>query len=237
VIFRLDRRLIFPPAELAEPSGLLAVGGDLRPERLILAYQSGIFPWYSEGQPILWHSPDPRTVLLPADLHVGRSLAKTLRRGRFTFRLDTAFAAVMSACGEAPRPGQDGTWITDDMRFAYVRLHELGVAHSVEAYQGDALVGGLYGVALGGAFFGESMFARVDDASKAAFVTLVRQLQRWGFDLIDCQVYTHHLARFGAVAWPRARYLEALATSLALPHRKGRWTFDPDLEGAPADEA
>ncbi len=233
MIFRLDRRMIFPPAELAEPSGLLAVGGDLRTERLILAYQSGIFPWYSEGQPLLWHSPDPRTVLLPPDLHVGRSLQKTLRRGTFTIRLDTSCAEVMIACGETPRPGQDGTWITRAMLRAYAKLHELGVAHSAEAWQGDALVGGLYGVALGGVFFGESMFARVDDASKAAFVTLVQQLHRWGFDLVDCQVHTHHLERFGAVAWPRARYLEALEHSLTLPGRPGRWTLDEAAVDAP----
>ncbi|MFO0756219.1 MAG: leucyl/phenylalanyl-tRNA--protein transferase [Byssovorax sp.] len=231
MIFRLDRRLIFPPARLADPSGLLAVGGDLRPERLLLAYESGIFPWYSEGQPILWHSPDPRTVLVPRDLHVGRSLAKTIKRGLFDIRLDTAFADVMSACGEVPRPGQDGTWITDEMLDAYVELHDLGFAHSIEAWIGSDLVGGLYGVSLGGIFFGESMFARVDDASKVAFVTLVKQLVRWGFDLVDCQVRTHHLARFGAVEWPRARYLEALASTLERPTRQGAWAFDPDVAG------
>lgn len=231
MIFRLDRRLIFPPAELAEENGLLAVGGDLRPERLILAYRSGIFPWYNEDQPILWHSPDPRTVLLPADLHVGRSLQKTRRRGTFEIRLDTSFREVMMACGETARPGQDGTWITEAMLDAYVKLHRRGVAHSAEAWQDGALVGGLYGVALGGAFFGESMFARVDDASKVAFVTLVEQLQRWGFDLIDCQVHTHHLERFGAVPWPRSRYLAALERSLALPGRPGPWTLDGAGEG------
>ncbi|MEO7331812.1 MAG: leucyl/phenylalanyl-tRNA--protein transferase [Minicystis sp.] len=233
MIFRLDRSLIFPPAELAEKSGLLAVGGDLHPDRLILAYRSGIFPWYNEDQPILWHSPDPRTVLVPSALYVGRSLQKTLRRGTFEIRLDTSFREVMIACGETPRPNQDGTWITRAMLRAYVKLHERGVAHSAEAWQDGALVGGLYGVAIGGAFFGESMFARVDDASKAAFVTLVQQLQRWGFDLVDCQVHTHHLERFGAVAWSRSRYLAALEHSLTLPGRPGPWTLD----AAATDEA
>jgi leucyl/phenylalanyl-tRNA--protein transferase len=222
-VFRLDERLIFPPPELAE-EGLLAVGGDLTPERLLLAYSLGIFPWYDTGQPILWHSPDPRLVLPAAELHVPRSLERTLRRGTFRVSFDTAFGQVIDACARAARPGQQGTWITAEMRRAYQRLHRLGYAHSAEAWQGERLAGGLYGVSLGGAFFGESMFAREPDASKAAFVVLVRQLQAWGIALIDCQVATQHLERFGAREWPRAVFLSALAESLERPTRRGSWT-------------
>jgi leucyl/phenylalanyl-tRNA--protein transferase len=228
-VFRLDKRLLFPPPELAEPDGLLAVGGDLEPERLLLAYSMGIFPWYHEHSPILWHAPDPRAVLEPRALHVPRSLAKTMRKRPYELRLDTAFEEVMRACGETPRPGQHGTWITRAMLKAYATLHRQGVAHSAEAWQDERLVGGLYGVALGGCFFGESMFAHADDASKIAFVALVRQLERWGFTLIDCQQQTAHLERFGAVLWPRARFQEALAAALETPTGPGRgveWRFD-----------
>jgi leucyl/phenylalanyl-tRNA--protein transferase len=227
-VYRLDHRLWFPPVDGAV-DGLLAVGGDLAPERLLLAYSTGIFPWYEEGLPILWHSPDPRTVLPLDALHVPRSLRKTMRRRPYRLTLDTAFRAVMEQCGATPRPGQDGTWITRDMLDAYVRLHELGLAHSVESWAGDALVGGLYGVSLGAIFFGESMFAHAEDASKIAFVALAEQLGRWGTTLIDCQVYTEHLARFGAQVWPRARYLEALRGALAATTRQGRWSFDEDV--------
>jgi leucyl/phenylalanyl-tRNA--protein transferase len=225
-VFALDARLEFPPAERADEDGLLAVGGDLRPERLLLAYSRGIFPWYEEGQPILWHSPDPRMVLRAGNLHVPRSLEKTIRKRPFRVSLDEAFPAVIEACAAVRRPGQRGTWITRAMRSAYVRLHELGFAHSVEAWTDDRLVGGLYGVSLGGAFFGESMFARAADASKVAFVTLVRQLARWRIELVDCQVHTEHLARFGAEEWPRARFLRALARVLELPTRQGRWLLE-----------
>lgn len=224
-IYRLDDRLVFPPVEHAE-EGLLAVGGDLRPERLVLAYSSAIFPWYTKGQPILWHSPDPRMVLLAEELHVPRSLGKTLRKGVFRFTLDEAFADVVDACGRVPRPGQRDTWITPEMKRAYGRLHEEGLAHSAEAWEGGRLVGGLYGVSLGGAFFGESMFAKAEDASKAAFVRLVEQLRAWGITLIDAQVHTPHLARFGATEWPRAQYLAALRKALRKPTRQGRWRFD-----------
>jgi leucyl/phenylalanyl-tRNA--protein transferase len=223
VIFRLDDRLVFPRPELAEPSGLLAVGGDLKAERLVLAYALGIFPWYSEGQPILWHSPDPRMVLRSSEIHVGRSLAKAMRRPSFDVRLDTAFAEVIERCARVPRPGQAGTWITPEMVAAYVELHERGVAHSAEAFLDGELVGGLYGVSLGAAFFGESMFATAPDASKVAFVTLVQQLARWGIELVDCQVRTDHLARFGATEWPRSRFLAALEKALATPTRVGAW--------------
>lgn len=228
-IFQLDERLVFPPPELADRDGLLAVGGDLRPERLVLAYASGIFPWPSEGFPLLWHSPDPRFVLVRDRLHVPRSLARTMRKRAFRVTLDTAFGDVISACSETPRPGQDGTWITSDMVDGYVRLHELGFAHSVEVWQEDRLVGGLYGVSLGAAFFGESMFAEVPDASKVGFVTLLRQFGRWRIDLIDAQVHTPHLERFGAERWPRTRYLEQLAIALEQPTRRGRWQLDGDL--------
>lgn len=229
-VFSLDERLIFPPPELAE-EGLLAVGGDLSPKRLLLAYAMGIFPWYDEDQPILWHSPDPRLVLSADELHVSRSLERTLRRGTFRITFDTAYGRVVDACAKAPRPGQGGTWITAEMRRAYKRLHRLGYAHSAEAWRGDRLAGGLYGVSLGGAFFGESMFAREPDASKAAFVTLVRRLQAWGITLIDCQVATEHLERFGAREWPRKRFLAALHTALEQPTRTGTWAA-AQAEGA-----
>jgi leucyl/phenylalanyl-tRNA--protein transferase len=222
-VYRLNERLLFPHPELADDSGLLAVGGDLRPERLLLAYANGIFPWYEDGYPILWHSPDPRMVLTVGSHHVPRSLKKTMRRSLLEIRWDTAFDDVVVACAETRRPRQRGTWITDEMKLAYRELHRLGYAHSIEAWKDGALVGGLYGVSLGGAFFGESMFARVDDASKTAFAALLERLERWNIRLVDCQVYTDHLARFGAEEWPRRRFLDALATALAAPTRRGNW--------------
>jgi leucyl/phenylalanyl-tRNA--protein transferase len=223
-VFRLDKRLLFPPVELAE-RGLLAVGGDLSPERLVLAYSSGIFPWYEEGQPILWHSPNPRMVLRAASLRVSRSLRRVIRKQPYRLTLDTAFGRVIEACASTRRPGQKGTWITQDMKKAYGTLHRRGLAHSAEAWSADRLVGGLYGVSLGAAFFGESMFAHAPDASKIAFVALVEQLERWGIDLIDCQVRTEHLARFGAEEWPRDAYLKALRRALKKPTRQGHWSF------------
>lgn len=222
-IFRLRKELAFPDPGLAHESGILAVGGDLSPERLLLAYASGIFPWFEEDQPLLWWSPDPRLILEPRALHVPRSLGKTLRRGTYEIRWDTAFAPVMERCGTVPRHDQDGTWITEDMLAAYVRLHELGYAHSAEAWQDGVLVGGLYGVSLGSAFFGESMFAEAPDASKAAFVTLVQRLAAGGCDLVDCQVKTDHLVRFGAVEVSRAEYLRRLRVSLGARTRRGSW--------------
>ncbi|GAB1265216.1 leucyl/phenylalanyl-tRNA--protein transferase [Aurantivibrio infirmus] len=191
--------LEFPPIEQAwtEPNGLLAVGGDLSPQRLIKAYQSGIFPWYEAGQPILWWSPDPRIVLRPEEVHISKSLEKTLRKKRYRITADTAFRQVMRHCAE-PRAGQRGTWITDDMISAYSQLHELGHAHSIEAWENGSLCGGLYGVALGKLFFGESMFTKQTDASKVAFATLASKLASWGFQLIDCQVETAHLNSLGA---------------------------------------
>jgi len=223
-IFRLDERLIFPKPELAEPDGLLAVGGDLSPRRLLLGYSIGVFPWYSEGQPILWHSPDPRFVVSAKAAHIPRSLEKRIRRGEYEIRWDTAFDEVVRACARTPRPHQSGTWIDSKMAVAYSRLHELGYAHSIEAWQGSELVGGLYGVSLGAVFFGESMFARAPDASKVAFVTLLARLVEWEIDLVDCQVRTEHLARFGAEDWPRARFLEALEVALDAPTRRGSWS-------------
>lgn len=224
-VVRLDERLVFPPPESADETGLLAVGGDLRPERLILAYSLGVFPWFSR-EPILWYSPDPRMVLRPPELRVSKSLRKALRKGLCRITLDTAFERVIDACARQRRPGQRGTWITGAMKQAYLELHRRGFAHSAEAWLGDRLVGGLYGVSLGGAFFGESMFAREPDASKAAFVCLVEQLARWGITLIDCQVHTEHLERFGASEWPRALYLAALTRALTAETRKGPWSLE-----------
>ena len=208
---------------LQEPNGLLAVGGDLSPRRLLDAYRRGIFPWYSEGDPILWWSPDPRMVLLPRELRVTRSLAKTLRNKSYEVRFDTAFDEVVRGCA-APRPNQPGTWISAEMRAAYRRLHELGYAHSVETWVDGALAGGLYGVALGRVFFGESMFARVRDASKIAFVHLVRRLAGEGYLLIDCQMHTPHLASLGAREVPRSQFARRLKDLVDYPRAPGRWT-------------
>ena len=221
-VFHLgDDEDAFPPPEWADASGLLAVGGPLTTRRLLAAYRRGIFPWYSEGQPVLWHSPDPRFVLAPSRLHVPRSLERTLRRGTYRIRADTVFDRVVEACARAPRPGQSGTWITPEMRAAYGALHRIGVAHSVEAWAEGELQGGLYGVALGSIFFGESMFSRATDASKAAFATVARALFAAGCLLIDCQQETEHLARFGAENWPRTRFLRALARALKGPPLDG----------------
>jgi leucyl/phenylalanyl-tRNA--protein transferase len=229
-MFRLSAHpsdLRFPPVEQASPDGLLAVGGDLRPERLLEAYRHGIFPWYSNDQPILWWSPDPRTVLFPDKLHISRSLKRSLRPGLFSVTLDTCFLDVMQHCAE-PRPQypDGGTWITAEMLEAYTGLHEQGFAHSVETWKDGQLVGGLYGVALGGAFFAESMFTRVSDASKVALVSLVRQLQTWGFRLMDCQQSSLHIKMLGAEAIPRRNFLDHLTAALAMTERRGRWQFD-----------
>jgi leucyl/phenylalanyl-tRNA--protein transferase len=216
----------FPPADRATPEGIVAIGGDARPERLLAAYRRGIFPWPHEDLPLLWFSPDPRFVLLPESAHVPHSLRKRIRRGTYEVRTDTAFLEVMRACGEVPRPGQDGTWITDELLRGYKALHERGYAHSIEAWQDGRLCGGLYGVSLGRAFFGESMFAAAPDASKVAFATLLGNLCAWQFVMVDCQVYTDHLERFGAVEWPRRRFLRVLSAALQAPTRMGPWRFD-----------
>ncbi|MCR9160904.1 MAG: leucyl/phenylalanyl-tRNA--protein transferase [Nannocystaceae bacterium] len=228
-VYQLTEELVFPDPSQAEDEGLLAVGGDLSPERLVLAYQHGIFPWYSEGRPILWWCPRPRLLLLPEELRIGRSLRKAMRRAPYRISVDTAFSQVIDGCAKTPRPDQGGTWITSDMRAAYIELHRLGIAHSVEAWRGTQLVGGLYGLALGTAFFGESMFAHATDASKIAFATLVLQLQRWSFRLIDCQVVTDHLLRFGAREFALSDFLGRLEVATDEHHRRGPWRFDPDL--------
>lgn len=219
-----------PGYALDDPNGLLAVGGDLSPARLLNAYRQGIFPWYSDDQPILWWSPDPRLVLFPDALKISRSLRKTLRRAPFRLTLDTAFIDVIEACGNTSRPGQEGTWITAEMKQAYVQLHRIGFAHSVECWAGEELVGGLYGVSMGKVFYGESMFSRRSDASKVAFTHLVRQLKRWEFALIDCQVYTGHLASLGAEEIARDDFLALLDNHCdPFDAHQGKWAFDNDI--------
>ncbi|MBK5297920.1 MAG: leucyl/phenylalanyl-tRNA--protein transferase [Vicinamibacteria bacterium] len=217
-----------PPVDsaLRRPNGLLAAGGGLSVRRLVDAYSKGCFPWYSEGEPVLWWSPDPRMVLVPAQLHVPRSLARRMRRGDITITADLAFADVMAGCAE-PRDDQGGTWITDEMMSAYLALHAAGHAHSIEAWQDGLLVGGLYGVALGRAFFGESMFTRVPDASKIALMTLVAQLQQWEFGVVDCQMKTEHLARFGAREIPRAAFVRQLDVLVPQAGPPCPWRMDP----------
>jgi leucyl/phenylalanyl-tRNA--protein transferase len=217
----------FPPLEAAllRPNGLLAVGGDLSPSRLIEAYRHGIFPWFNEGEPILWWSPDPRMVLFPQELKISRSLRKTLKRGNYEIRADSAFKQVMEACA-APRGEHTGTWIHAEMIAAYGRLHEIGMAHSMETWIEGELVGGLYGVGQGKMFFGESMFSRVSDASKIAFVHLVAQLQRWGFEMIDCQMKTEHLASLGAREISRNEFRQKLKELVHYPERGKKWCLD-----------
>lgn len=255
--FLLGEQIAFPPPRLASDEGLLGVGGDLSPPRLLTAYATGIFPWFNDDSPILWWSPDPRFILWPEDIHIGRSLRQRVRSGRFEVRLDTAFADVIQACAEVrraePAPELDdsdaahfdddasgdvyddgiededdgsGTWITADMEEAYTRLHALGFAHSAESWRDGELVGGLYGVSLGSCFFGESMFFLEPDASKVAFAVLLHQLVRWGFTMIDCQMPTEHLRRFGARDVPRADFLRALDQGVRAPTRRGRWTLE-----------
>ena len=220
----------FPPLDsaLREPNGLLAAGGDLSPQRLIDAYSRGIFPWFNPGEPVLWWSPNPRMVLFPNELKVSRSLRKTLKRHTYEVRADTAFRQVMEACA-APRDGHSGTWITPAMIAAYTELHRQSLAHSVETWMDDQLVGGLYGVSLGRMFYGESMFSLATDASKIAFVHLVRQLERWGFGMIDCQMKTAHLASLGAREIPRAEFSQKLSELVNFPGVNGAWRFDHEL--------
>ena len=222
----------FPPLELAlsEPNGLLCAGGDLSPQRLINAYSQGIFPWYAKGEPILWWSPNPRMVLVPSEFKLSRSLLRTLRVGRYHVRLDRDFPSVIRACAEARRKGQAGTWITSEMQSAYLTLHELGYAHSVETWIDDALVGGLYGLAIGKMFYGESMFSLVSDASKIALAHLVRYLKAQGFGLIDCQMNTPHLASLGAREIPRSDFITRLR-ELTVTMSHGRWDIDAASQG------
>lgn len=220
----LSKELIFPSPHLANADGILAVGGDLVPERLLLAYENGIFPWYSEDEPILWWSPDPRFVLYPDQLKVSKSMRPVFNQKKFKITYDQAFRTIIASCSK-PRPNDPfgGTWLTDEMIDAYCHLHELGFAHSVEAWQGGKIVGGLYGVALGKVFYGESMFAKVPNASKAAFITLVRDLKTKDYKLVDCQVYTGHLESLGAVEISREQFLNELETLLTPPHYRGNW--------------
>lgn len=216
-----------PATALLDPNGLLAAGGDLSVARLLCAYRHGIFPWYCEGQPILWWSPDPRAVLFPEQLRVSHSLRKQLRQRKYIIQLDMSFDAVVAACA-APRRGQTraGTWITPAMQSAYAELHRLGYAHSIEVHMNGVLAGGLYGVALGGVFFGESMFSRYSNTSKIALVCLVRQLQAWGFGMLDCQIFSKHLERLGCVTISRREFLRRLEHYVSFPHKAGPWHFN-----------
>lgn len=222
-----DPTQAFPPIHLAltEPNGLLAVGGDLSAERLLRAYAQGIFPWYNPEEPILWWSPDPRTVLSPDGMHVSRSLQRAIGRGNYAVTMDRCLGPVLDACA-APRRSGAGTWLGPDMRRAYLRLHQLGYAHSVEIWRDGILIGGLYGVAIGACFFGESMFSRATDASKLALYWLCQQLQAWNFQLIDCQVASAHLQRLGAVEISRERFRNRLRQAVNQAGRTGHWQFD-----------
>jgi len=215
--------LLFPPVHFAEESGLLGIGGDLSPERLLLAYRSGIFPWYNPEEPILWYSPDPRMVLFLENIRISHSMKKVLRQGHFTITLDKAFPAVMKACALIKRNGQSGTWIGTDIYNAYCRLHQMGYAHSVEVWEGETLVGGLYGVALGQYFCGESMFSYRTNASKAAFISLAQLLRERGFQFIDCQIYTPHLESLGAEEISRDHFLTLLQQAIPLNNSPQQW--------------
>jgi leucyl/phenylalanyl-tRNA--protein transferase len=220
----------FPPVTqaLSNPAGLLAAGGDLSAEWLVTAYSKGIFPWFNNDQPILWWSLDPRMVLFPQELRIPHSLKRVMRKRQYEIRVDTAFKQVMEGCSR-PRAGQDGTWISPQMIAAYTELHRLGVAHSIETWINGELAGGLYGIALGRVFYGESMFTQVADASKIALVHLVRQLERWQFNVIDCQMNTAHLARFGAREIPRADFMQLLAQGIQAPAMALPWQLEDDL--------
>jgi len=225
-IFRLVDDMVFPPPDYADPSGLIAVGGDLSSERLLEAYRVGIFPWYSDEQPILWWSPDPRFILEPDEFKISRSLQKTLQRKIFQVTFDRVFEDVIAACSTVPREGQRGTWITPEMRDAYIELHGLGYAHSVETWFAGNLVGGLYGVSLGKVFFGESMFHKKTDASKVALATLVEKLKSWGFHFIDSQMTTEHMMSLGAREMPRRIFLKRLQSALRHSTKRGKWHID-----------
>lgn len=213
-VFELSKDLIFPSPEFARSDGLLCFGGDLSPERLTLAYQNGIFPWFSEYDPILWWSPDPRLVLKPGNIHISKSLKKSLKKEKFTIRTDTAFEQTILACSQPRKDENNSTWLVDEMIDAYIDLHQKGIAHSVEAWYEDRLVGGLYGISLGRSFFGESMFSAEKDASKTALVALALHLQENKFDLIDCQVTTGHLMSMGAIEIPRNTFLDIIQPSV-----------------------
>jgi len=222
-VFRLPAEYIFPTTDLAEPDGLLAIGGDLSPERLITAYANGIFPWYSEGEPLLWWSPAPRLVLFPEEFHLPRSLKRTINKKRFSITADTAFAEVIASCATAPHREEKGTWITPAMQQAYIELHKLGFAHSIESWQGGELVGGLYGVCLDHFFFGESMFTKVNDASKVALASLIAATPKLEINIIDCQMTTNHLLRFGAREISRDAFQEQLENNIDQCRPQKKW--------------
>jgi leucyl/phenylalanyl-tRNA--protein transferase len=228
-VYALTDDFRFPPASHAEPDGLLAVGGDLKPQRLLNAYCNGIFPWYSAGDPILWYAPDPRLVVFPEKLVVHKSMRPILRSGRFTITYDTAFREVMEHCATQVRHGQDGTWIQPETIAAFSELHRMGFAHSVEVWEAGKLVGGLYGLALGRTFCGESMFARVSNASKVGFIHLVSGLQALGFQMIDCQQSTAHLASLGGVEIPLSEFIRRMHASLDFPPLEQHWNEIPEL--------
>ncbi len=228
-VFLLSDELIFPPVSLSREDGLLAVGGDLGPDRLLLAYQHGIFPWYAEDEPIMWWSPDPRLVLFPEDLKISKSLGKIINKKKFKITFDEVFPDVIKNCAFNRKMNGEETWLVDDMIEAYIKLHQAGYAHSAEAWFDDELVGGVYGISLGRIFFGESMFTKISNASKVAFTSLVQYLEDNSFDLIDCQVTTGHLINFGAKEMTRNQFLISLNESLKLPDLKGKWD-NPDKE-------
>ena len=222
-VYQLTDKLIFPPAALAEKDGLLAIGGDLSPERLLLAYSTGIFPWFSEGDPILWWSPSPRLIIFPDEFKIPKRLSRLIRQKKFSVTLDKAFRQVISACATLDKRKEKGTWITRNMIEAYCQLHDMGYAHSVECWQEDTLAGGLYGISLGRVFFGESMFSRQPDSSKIALVSIVKKITEWDFDLIDCQMKTAHLMQFGAREIPGPEFQKLLAKSMSYPTQTGKW--------------
>jgi leucyl/phenylalanyl-tRNA--protein transferase len=222
--FYLTNELYFPPVHKADSQGILAIGGDLSVERILLAYRSGIFPWYSEDDPILWWSPNPRFVLFPDKLKVAKSMRPIFNSGKFKVTFDTQFREVITNCKNIFRPDQNGTWLNENMLESFCKIHELGLAHSVEVWQKDELVGGLYGISLGNCFFGESMFAKVSNASKVGFITLVRKLQEKGFEMIDCQVHTKHLESLGAEHIMRNEFMKRLQKCLEKPNLEGKWT-------------
>ena len=226
-VYRLDRRPLFPPPQQADEDGLLAVGGDLSVPRLLEAYRNGIFPWFEPGEELLWWCPDPRLILEPDQVNVSRSLRATIRKGTYQVRFDTAFRRVIHACAATPRVHEHGTWISSDIERSYSALHELGFAHSMESWAGDELVGGLYGVCMGRAFFGESMFALRPDASKVALVALCEACRRYGITMIDCQIASAHLVSLGAREISRAEFLARLKEALTFPNPPGSWTNSP----------